>query len=664
MSAMARQQLFIRINRTDRPVKPIVRRLRMGQKSFTLQQALKRPGGLILGEGDTGKSTYVQMLADAARANGPVLLVPLREGPHAEPFPKPRKGETVTVIYDGLDERPEFVHDLRRLAEELSSHRSYRLWVTSRPCKAASFYGGNGFFPDVYDLVPFSENDVRKLAESLKIDPDDFLELVYDRGLEAFLQKPGGAVLMLNLFVTGKLKADTATGLMRDLAYDLLSETRDDKMAMTDDSDDIPNRLRHAFCLSACLDLTFADALWTGPATCRPHNDLMLSDIPSARFDAAEVNALLKTRLFEPLETCRYRISYSEMPWFLTGTWLAEHATDDEFRRLTGRLGDNAYYSVPMAAWASCLRPELGMADIVEDPFDFTRCHALIRRFGFDAYLSACCTAASNILDDCIADRRVLGCVFSLAGFTELGDWLLDVLNHATRPPRELACAAMLLLGCDAENPDYGEAVRDCAEHLDDEPVRAFMLNLVECGPEAPLLVSPSTLTDVTEEPHDAERRGHLASWVRETLADVVLLDLRNSIHEEKPPEASDTSPEACGVSRCAHVGETLGGIGVAANGRQLLIGRLAPFMFRGAEQWKVIDRLVDAWFDNKKAEIGQKPAVAALFTSKDGRRLMQLIHFETYAETRTKSPGRNAKFTGRAYFSRELIARSAVKPR
>jgi len=77
-----------------------------------------------------------------------------------------------------------------------------------------------------------------------------------------------------------------------------------------------------------------------------------------------------------------------------------------------------------------------------------------------------------------------------------------------------------------------------------------------------------------------------------------------------------------------------------------------------------VIDRLVDAWFDGKKATIGQKPAIAALFTSKDGRRLMRMIHFETYAETRTKSPGRNAKFTGRAFFSRELIARPAAKPR
>ena len=127
----------LRVGGRNRPIRLIKRKLMCGGRVLTMRQALRLTGGLLLGEGDTGKSTYARMLADHARERGPVELVPLRRRNAAVTPPPLRKGETATVIFDGLDEYPEAVRDIIDLAASLDPDR-YHVWVTSRACDAAS----------------------------------------------------------------------------------------------------------------------------------------------------------------------------------------------------------------------------------------------------------------------------------------------------------------------------------------------------------------------------------------------------------------------------------------------------------------------------------------------------------------------------------------------
>jgi len=149
-------------NRRHR-IKPVERKLCLAGRSYSLRQALVRKGGLIIGEGDTGKSTYVQMLCEAAARRGgrKPLLVKLRTRPTLT-VPDVSEGEVQTIVWDGLDEFPECARDIIDLTADLDPER-YHVWVTSRPCNAASVVAASPLLEDVYHLVPFAEDDFRTL---------------------------------------------------------------------------------------------------------------------------------------------------------------------------------------------------------------------------------------------------------------------------------------------------------------------------------------------------------------------------------------------------------------------------------------------------------------------------------------------------------------------
>lgn len=99
----------IRVNNRRYKIKPVERKLCLGERSYTLRQVLNRKGGLIIGEGDTGKSTYVSMLAARAEKLGySTSLIKLRTREKIE-IPKVDAGG-VCCRYGGI--------------HRLSSHRN------------------------------------------------------------------------------------------------------------------------------------------------------------------------------------------------------------------------------------------------------------------------------------------------------------------------------------------------------------------------------------------------------------------------------------------------------------------------------------------------------------------------------------------------------------
>ena len=127
---MEGKPVSIRVNGSWHRIRPVERMLCLGGRAFSLKQVVHRKGGLIIGEGDTGKSTYAGLLAQALEQGGAKpVFVKLRSRPKLE-LPEVPEGETQTIIWDGLDEYPECAREIIDLTDGLDPNR-YHVWKTS-----------------------------------------------------------------------------------------------------------------------------------------------------------------------------------------------------------------------------------------------------------------------------------------------------------------------------------------------------------------------------------------------------------------------------------------------------------------------------------------------------------------------------------------------------
>ena len=82
---MEGKPVSIRVNGSWHRIRPVERMLCLGGRAFSLKQVVHRKGGLIIGEGDTGKSTYAGLLAQALEQGGAKpVFVKLRSRPKLE----------------------------------------------------------------------------------------------------------------------------------------------------------------------------------------------------------------------------------------------------------------------------------------------------------------------------------------------------------------------------------------------------------------------------------------------------------------------------------------------------------------------------------------------------------------------------------------------------
>lgn len=125
------------------------------------------------------------------------------------------------------------------------------------------------------------------------------------------------------------------------------------------------------------------------------------------------------------------------------------------------------------------------------------------------------------------------------------------------------------------------------------------------------------------------------------------------------------TTPRATGskgFSKSAHVGSTFDGVSIGNDLQHITIHGYT-LHFTGLETWEAIDRLVDAYFKStpkKRVLADFSDTDWGRLTSKDGKKLRELIHRQTYEECgMPKQPG-NTKYTGKAWIKRkdELNAR------
>ena len=442
-----------------RRIKPIERRLVCGNVRYALKDVCKLPGGLIIGEGDSGKSIYVKMLKTAAEARGPVKLVFLRKRENDFSVPRVPKGKIATVIFDGLDEYPECARDILDFMENVDE-RTCHVWVASRPVDAASCLQRCPLFAKPYQLEAFEWWDARRLAEGVSIDPHAFLKAVEDANLKSFLTKPGGTILMLDFFARGRLKDQTRLQAMDEIVRQFVRDSRDGHTLRADEEPDDPQELiKAAQWIAAYLMLSGHGSVWCGDEGRSPRQAVRFNDLLRADHPKAMLSRILGRRIFEPLSSDHLRFSYSDTLEYLAGSWMAERLSIGKIKAFIP-TDDSKVNSVTVRtlSWAGARKPELCQPWIGNRPEMFFSCHAAIHQFGCERYFQSLVRRASEprfFNGDCYWHDHVL----ELDGYEELAELARKTLRGKRSTQQEAVVASFLLRGYHERRVKSAEAI-------------------------------------------------------------------------------------------------------------------------------------------------------------------------------------------------------------
>ena len=490
---------------------PVPRRLTQGGvETYGLAEVAGRPGGLILGEGDVGKSTYAVMLCNAARRHGPAMLWQLRSGNLDFDIPEPPPGQVTTIVLDGLDECRECGVPLVERFGSLDPEK-YHVWVTSRGGGVPKVVRAHRRFSAVYELAPFSSRDVEALADAVGVNGADFVRTVTMCNFDSFLAKPGGVIALLNLYAGGELSELRIEDLMRRLAMRLVTWSRD---GADKDEYDLPWSVVRLYdsaeWIAACLACSGRAAVWTGSPNECPEGDLSIDELALDGDDRRLLLGTLDSRMFEPLSPTRLRVANADMAGYLAGRWASRHLPSDELSRLAFHGEDGSVFAVSTLVWACCCRPELGLKYVRDNPILFLRCPGVVSRLGFREYAEAAGNWCRSIPTERL--NRVLNAWMFRFGshHPEFADWLaMHVARYVHDTVAYFAVSALLI----ASTRDFHNAacvILDGLRSVDldhspfaRETARGLLVGLCElCRRRSPVFLGRSTvsLSDVLGE--------------------------------------------------------------------------------------------------------------------------------------------------------------------
>lgn len=399
-------ELFVKIKlpkREEKKIEPIERRLvRMEEeddqdwgnwRSLSLEHIIRHErGGLILGEGDSGKSTYVKMLAERAKNAIPRRNVELlrlaRDSVYAEHIQKAIEElhRRDILILDGLDEKQKLVHDI---AEICNNRHNCAIWITSRPCDAATYLQGEcDLFEKPFRLSDFTLDDVSCIARSLGVDANRFIKALRSTGLESFTAKPGGTVLMLCKYLNGKISHKGRVAAMEELLEDFSRTNRDGKIVRQLPSSATIKEIAEAVrWMAATLFLSGKNSIWIGEPECEPDSALPFDRLPFDRHSRETCFAALERRLFEPLSVGHLRLTYADMLPYLAGSYIARELGADILSKIIPMEGDHlSKECAEVISWMGQIEPKLCLPWIEKRPLDFAHCHEAIEMIGVEKY--------------------------------------------------------------------------------------------------------------------------------------------------------------------------------------------------------------------------------------------------------------------------------------
>ena len=303
---------------------------------FHIDDMLKLEGGLIVDDGDAGKTVFLKQLENRLNERGlRVLFIKMRDyrvsGDHAlfakiHKFSRGKKQSY--ILLDALDEAPEIV---KRLFKEINrAPKKIHWWITTRPLLHLPTSQEHTPNLQQLKLLPFSIQEVCELAGQLCVDPDVFIESVLKMEVQEFCLKPGGLMVLLRIYKARNSLGASRRQLMDLIVKDYCTPRKDGKieeaMQISADADD--KLIDTTGWLALCLILSGSDQCWVRDIASTPNRSVALRKCISERYSFDELSMTLATRFIEPMGSGFVRIAYSPlMSGYLAARWLNGHVS-------------------------------------------------------------------------------------------------------------------------------------------------------------------------------------------------------------------------------------------------------------------------------------------------------------------------------------------------
>lgn len=430
---------------------------RGGQRYSGDMLRMAERGGIIVGEGDIGKTWLVETLAAEDCSEMRVKTYKLRnyEFDRRELIDEARAfwdtcGEadsaSAHLVLDGLDENEKAWQVIVEICNRVRNGKKCKVWVTGRPCHGMNELIKAECLKDQYHLLPFSTNDIRDLATMVGEDGDKFLRALKNKQVASYATKPGGATLLLKLYGAGKFSSCSRIQLTEEIAKSFARDGRDgcevpaNEVVYRDE-----DLMDGAAWIAARIFFSQRDSLWMGVAAECPINALSFSDLPRGKYKDDVLNAVTKRRLFEPLSTLRWRVAYdtSLMP-FLVAYWIKTHTPRESIGTML-RTDKGIGKGMSEVMKYLCLYdPELGCGWIELSPKSFLDCPETIVTYGADKYYKLL-EGQYLSLATFDYDAFIKGHAEQLLGQEELAKIALARLRSRTCDGRRAELAAMIL---------------------------------------------------------------------------------------------------------------------------------------------------------------------------------------------------------------------------
>ena len=245
-------------------------------------------------------------------------------------------------------------------------------------------WGKAGF--GIFELAPLRRRDVLTALSANDIAPEEFMAKLFGAHAVAFAIKPLTLKMLLDLYKRdGRLPSSTADFYRRGCLV-LCEEQNHSRREKPDRRGHLNarQRLRLAGRIAAATVLGHRVAVWTGPETEAPAEDIAISALAGAREDGnfptftasdEDVREVLDTGLFSSRGDQRMGWAHQSYGEFLAALYLFEkgvpaHTT---LKALTHPRGGLIPPLTVMGAWAASLSPELRASLIATDPWTLLR---------------------------------------------------------------------------------------------------------------------------------------------------------------------------------------------------------------------------------------------------------------------------------------------------
>lgn len=518
---------------------------------YNLDAVVKLPGGILLGEGGMGKSTFLKQLKELIQDNCKVLLLDLKNytedqqslkdevKKHCENAISTGFTDKLHIIFDGLDEAHSLAGTIGLLIRNTIPDAA-KIWIASRDIpELQAIRETKPFLTQSYNLAPLSASDVRSIADVDGVDGNAFFEAASMHGLLPICAKPMGCKVAVKAYKRTQFQSTTPRKLWIDGIQGLCEETDNAKA----EQQTCPQQeiVDCASWIALCLNLSGKNSIWKGKQNDCPEGHLCLDDLQSNSFRLDLLKKTIRCGVFRPLGNSSVNFTYEIYQDVLAAQGFEKFIPPKNWDALLFNADRKAVFPQRqgVAAWLAsgdkdfCLKlydvhPELLL--LHDEAVNFIGPRNLCERLLCDAYRITYtwrhngnigrnlhrlkCDETATTIKSCLKNKQLDAAIIDLAihiatacEFDELAEICAERALDAALPYQERinAARAVMQLKNDAAKEKLKALLKTAPQDDPEDTLRGVAL--MSCWPA---LLSVHELTPQLKEP---QKKNFIGSW-------------------------------------------------------------------------------------------------------------------------------------------------------